>query len=509
MKNSTLLIAFLLLFSFYIKAQTPDWADEINRKLSFPDKEYLVGFASERNTNKDDQQILLSRLEGYAKGQLIEYVQVTVQSQTSSEATEVNNDIKKTFKSMYSATSKLELTGLKVEKSYDTKSKVGYVIAFAKKNELYNYYKGLIEGNLTKATQKIEEANNALNSKDVQHSLKACFEASNILPEVEQSQKILLAIKTESATDSDIQNERTGKLRTSIEAIVRQAQRNSGNTVDEASFFIARGLKLQTGSLDKSVLLSHFTYQDTKMGSELSRRLNQSLASKLVSEAGYRIETENPGGAKYYVLTGTFWKEENEIKLIGALKDISGKIVATAEAFVPLTWFQSSGVSYMPENFEEAYTKMRTFGRNELIKGDLNVEVWTNKGDDNLLYTDGEKLKFFVRANKECYLRFIYHLADGQSALLLDNYYIAENMVNKVVEIPFEFECSEPFGIETLQANAQTVEFQKLATTRNDGYDFIDDNLNEVLMNTRGFKKSASSQVQKAEKRLMFTTMQK
>ncbi len=96
---------------------------------------------------------------------------------------------------MYSASSKLELTGLKVEKSYDTKTKVGYVIAFAKKNELSNYYKGLIEGNLTKATQKIEEANNALNTKDVQHSLKACFEASNILPEVEQSQKILLAIK--------------------------------------------------------------------------------------------------------------------------------------------------------------------------------------------------------------------------------------------------------------------------------------------------------------------------
>lgn len=509
MKNSILLSAFLCIFSFAVKAQTPDWSDEAKRKLHYPDREYLVGFASEKNTSKEDQQTLLNRIEGYAKGQLIEYVQVTVQSESTSEVTDVNDNVQKKFRSIYSASSNLELTGLKVEKIYDAKTKTGYAIAYAKKSDLFGYYKGLIESGLTKTAQKIEEAKNALNGNDVQHSLKACLEASNILPEVEQSQKILLAIKAGNTTDADIQNERTAKQRTSIEDIVRQAQRSSGNTVDEASFFIARGLKLQTGSLNKPVLLSNFTYQDTKMGSELSRRLNQSLASKLVSEAGYSIETESSNGAKNYVLTGTFWKEEKEIKLIGTLKDISGKIIATAEAFVPLTWFQSSGVTYMPENFEEAYTKMRVFGRNEVIKGDLNVEIWTNKGDDNLLYTEGEKLKFFVRTNKECYLRFIYHLADGQSVLLLDNYYIAENMTNKVVELPYEFECSEPFGIETLQANAQTSEFTKLLTTKNDGYDFINENLNEVLLNTRGFKKTTTVEPQKAEKRLVFTTMKK
>jgi len=367
----------------------------------------------------------------------------------------------------------------------------------------------IIDAGLTKAAQKIEEAKSALNGNDAQHSLKACLEAGNILPEVEQAQRVLLAIKTGNATDGDVQNERTAKQRSSIEDLVRQAQRSTGNTVDEASFFIARGLKLQTGSIDKPILLSNFTYQDTKMGSELSRRLSQSLASKLVSEAGYSIQTETTADSKSYVLTGTFWKEDKEIKLIGTLKDLNGKIIATAEAFVPLTWFQTSGISYLPENFEQAYSKMRVFSMNEVLKGDLNMEIWTNKGDDNLLYTEGEKLKFYVRANKECYLRIVYHLADGQSVLMLDNYYIAENMTNKVVEIPFEFECAEPFGVETLQANAQTVEFQKLLTTRNDGYDFIDESLNDVLLNTRGFKKVVSKDVQKTEKRLIFTTMKK
>ena len=67
-------------------------------------------------------------------------------------------------------------------------------------------------------------------------------------------------------------------------------------------------------------------------------------------------------------------------------------------------------------------------------------------------------------------------------------------------QIPDEFECSSPFGVETLQANAQTVEFEKLQISRQDGYDFINDNIQEVLVKTRGFKKVASNDIQKAEK---------
>jgi len=509
MKFTSLFLAFLSLLSLRIAAQTPDWANDAKRKSLFPETEYLVGFASEKNVNKEEQQTLLNRVESYAKGQLVEYVQVKVQSEAVQEVTEKDDNIQKRYHSMYSASSNLELTGLKVDRLYDSKTKTGYALAFASKSDLFGYYKGLIESGLVNASQKLEEAKAALSGNDIQHALKACLEASNIIPEIEQAQKVLLAIKAGSIIETDIQNEKTLKLRSSIEGIVRLAQKSSGNTVDEASFFIARGLKLQTGTLSQPVILANFTYQDTKMASELSRRLNQSLASKLVSEVGYGIQTESLTGSKGYVLTGTFWKETNEVKLIATLKDLGGKIIATAEAFIPISWFEINQVNYMPENFEQAYSKMRVFSMNEVLKGDLNIEVWTNKGDDNLVYTESERLKFYVRANKECYLRFIYHLADGQSVLLLDNYYIAENMTNKVVEIPFEFECSEPYGVETLQANAQTVEFSKLITSRNDGYDFINENLNEVLINTRGVKRVKDNSYQRAEKRLTFTTMKK
>lgn len=502
-------LAALCILTVETFAQAPDWADASKRKLRYSEREYLIGFASEANKNKEDEQAFLSRIEGYAKGQLIEYIQVKVQSEAISEEKEENSKVQRTFKSMYSASSNLNVTGLKIEKVYDKKGKIGYAIAFAKRFDLMNYYKSLIDAALKNASQKIEEAKLALGRNDSQHALKACLEANNYMPEIEQSQKILLAIAQGSASESEVQVEMAAKIRTSAEEIIRQAQRSSGNTIDEASFFIVRGLKLTAEKIENPILLTNFTYQDTKMASELSRRLTQSLTSKLVSEGGYSIETESKTGASSYVLAGTFWNEADDIKVIATLKDLNGKVMATAEAFIPQNWLQKSNVAYLPENFEEAYSKMRVFNKNEIIKGDLNIEVWTNKGDDNLLYTEGEKLKFFVRSNKESYLRLIYHLADGQSVLLLDNYYIAANMVNKIVEIPDEFECSEPFGIETLQINAQTEEFTKLLTKNQDGYNFISNDLEDLLINTRGFKKVESKEIQRAEKRLIFTTLPK
>ena len=508
MKNSILLFVLIAIVTV-VNAQTPEWTEESKRKQLYPETDYLIGFASEKNVNKEDQQTLLNRLESYAKSQLVEYIQVKVRSEAVMELSEKNDDVQRNYRSMYSATSNLELTGLKVEKFYDQKTRTGYVIAYSRKNDLYKYYKGLIESGLTIAAQKLEEAKSALSVNDIKLSLKSCLEVISSYPSIEEAQKVLLAIKAGSLNENDLQYERSSKLKSSTEGIIRQAQRNAENTVDDACFFIAQGLKDQTGVLNKTLILSNFTYQDTKMASELSRRLSQSLASKLVSESGYKIQTESTNGNSSYVLTGTFWKESNEIKVIASLKDLSGKIVATSEAFIPLGWFDTNKVSYLPENFEQAYSKMRVFNMNEIVKGDLNIEVWTNKGDDNLLYIEGERLKFSVRANKECYLRFVYHTADGQSVLLLDNYYIAENMINKVIELPYEFECAEPFGVETLQVNAQTAEFTKLSIVKKDGFDFIDESLKDIVVTTRGFRKLNDANVVPAEKRLMFTTMKK
>ncbi len=495
----------LSLLSIVTVAQTPDWADAKTRKVRYSDTEFIVGFASESNSQKENPADLLARLESYAKGQLVEYIQVTVRSETELRVTETNSKFQQNYKSMNSSSSNLNLAGLKVETAYDQKAKVGFAIAYAKRSELLNYYKETIKSSLHSAEVKVKSAQQAMKSGNGEQALKLSLEAISMVNPVEQAQSVIFALRRGSATDDATQMARLNQTKSEIEDIMRQVQRSSGNTIDDISYFLARGLLLQTGKLTAPVSLSNFTYQDTKIGSELSNRLNQSLSSKLV-ENGFLV-TRTGSKTDGFILTGTYWKEPSDLKLLAMLKKTDGTLVASAEAFLPLSWVEGSRVKYLPENFEEAYSRMRVFNRDEVIKGDLNVEVWTNKGDDGLVFTEGEKLKFFVRANKECYIRMIYHLADNQSVLLMDSYYIPAHMANKVIELPDEFECAEPFGVETLQVNAQTQPFAPLKTRSQYGYQFIDESFNDIIMGTRGIKKSESTPIDKAEKRLIFSTM--
>ena len=240
------------------------------------------------------------------------------------------------------------------------------------------------------------------------------------------------------------------------------------------------------------------------------------LKQKLIYDAGYNISAEdgyNSGKdsitAGYYSLSGTYWEADSNLKIIAVLTDQEEvKSVASVEALLPVIWLRNNDISYKPENFDQAYSEMIKLSKDEITGGGMYIDIWTNKGKENLVYAKGEKLKLFVRANQKCYLRFIYHMADGSKILLLDNYYIGWDLANKTVEIPREFECTDPYGVETLQLVAQTDKFPPLNIKERYGFSFIVDDLDDILRNIRGFK-PVSDENLKAEKRLVFTTVEK
>jgi hypothetical protein len=141
-----------------------------------------------------------------------------------------------------------------------------------------------------------------------------------------------------------------------------------------------------------------------------------------------------------------------------------------------------------------------------MIDGGLSVELWTNKGNENLLFTENERMNIFVRVNMPCYLRFIYHLANGQRALLQNDYFIDESKVNFVVTMPDTFYCTPPFGAEVLQIIARTEKFDTIETETIDGYQILKEDLRKFIGTTRGFKKIKPTLMQR-EARLQITTV--
>jgi len=152
------------------------------------------------------------------------------------------------------------------------------------------------------------------------------------------------------------------------------------------------------------------------------------------------------------------------------------------------------------------------FAKNEVVYGDLNVEFWTNKGHKNLIFKDEENMKLFVRVNTPSYIRFIYHLANGMRTPLIENYFIDQSKVNKTVELPEEFVCAPPFGVEKLQVFASTENLPPFNTKQlmieGVQYEVLAEDLPEFLSNTRGMLKK-KGEVKNAERVLTITTVRK
>jgi hypothetical protein len=139
----------------------------------------------------------------------------------------------------------------------------------------------------------------------------------------------------------------------------------------------------------------------------------------------------------------------------------------------------------------------------------LKVDLWTNKGRDGLIFTEGDTIVVHVQANKPCYLRMVYHLADGRRILPTgEDSYRLQAGESSAAEMTWEFECSPPFGGEYLHVFARTGPFDPVQVSLEDGYWVLRDPTDAFVAATRGIKPLQSG-VMRAEASLLFTTMPK
>lgn len=505
MKQRFLLLA--LVISQLTFAQLPTWTNSNQRNMKYPKARFITGYAVYKNQDNLTQEVFLEKLKGYAQKDLVNGVRTTIETASVLNSQEVNGQMNELFMVSSVSTAGMSIAGIKFETHYEKKGKTGYAFAYANRQEVFSYYINLLKQDIAKVQQKYETAMGLKNQQSNQiKELNGCYP---IFRNIEESQSILFALKP-AITDEELKFEIVKEISREVESLKASLQNTEATNINEAASLLALALKDQVSEDLKTARLQNLSYQDTKMGSSFSRRFSSTLEQKLSSESGINIVANVSNNSQAQVnnlLTGTYWEEGENIRIIVVLKDIvANKTLASAEAKLSIAWLNNNGVNYKPENFQQAYSTMKAFKTNEVGGGGLSAEIWTNKGDENLIYQEGDLLKLFVRVNRESYIRVIYHMADGSRVLLVNNYYISSDKVNKVYELPFEFECAEPFGVETLQLNAQTKEFDALNVTEQYGYDFISDGLPQILVNTRGFKK-VTNDVLKAEKRVIITTM--
>ncbi len=520
-------IFILLTLSSLALAQKPDWVRNYGKSSTYPDQLYLLGFGMSKVSGENDRSQSLQRAVETAKGNLIQSIRVKLQSSVGSVTEERNQKVSSYFTSATQSTSSLEIQGLDVKSYYDDNEEMSYALAYVSRERLATTYQEKEKQLRIGIAQKMNAGKAAEERAMKTLALEEYLSCYLLFRQLEETRAILFSSKSAAAsvfeelegvvTKDDID---ISVVRNAVDKMLQRPLEH----VEDVAWHLVYCLKEQADIKDATVLVTPMTYGDTRMGSPFSRFFKVVLENKLnevakwtpvqqvaISQTSARDmtrEAAEASGAKY-VVRGTYWEQQGVIKFIVSLLRVSdSRLIGGAETVVRDSIVQKAGLDLKPQNFQAALGDQKQFDAGEVLGGGLSLEVWTNKGTDDLVFTKGERMQAYVRVNLPSYIRFIYHLADGKRALLLDNYYVDQSKVNMVYQIPEEFECDEPYGAEFLQAFARTEPFEPIATEEIGGYNILKDDLKGFLTMQRGMKKVKQGTLQ-AETRLVMTTMEK
>ncbi|MBN1407918.1 MAG: DUF4384 domain-containing protein [Calditrichaceae bacterium] len=470
----------------------------------YPSALYLVGEGYAENTsNPEDGTIAKER----AMSDLANQIQASVKSEFVSELTEASNSIVEYAESKVNVISDMKIEGVRWE-TFDQGEFIMAQAILSKDEAAELYYER------TKELQKQIDANmnrvtSLMGSGDNDRALMELFATSKLFNQLEQN--ILIYMILGGRNQKEL---KPTFSRSHLDDHIYKLTETDINSFDDAinglCFQISK--QIQPG---QKITVFPFDFQDTAFGSALSDYIRQQINFNLNKFIKFQQGKIEPGSEKREGLTiaGNYWLRASLMEIILLIYDESGSAIGSARVEFPISFAEKVGVAYKPQNFVDASAEDKLFSKSEVVYGDLNVDFWTNKGDQNIIFRGGEEMHLYVRLNTPAYLRFIYHLANGMRTPLYTSYYIDQSKVNKIVELPDVFECAPPFGVEKLQMFASTEELPdlnlKTVEIEGESYDVLADDLGEFLAKTRGFVKKKTGMVKKAERVLTITTVAK
>jgi hypothetical protein len=527
MKVSALSI-LLLFLPFSVSSQVPDWVQNRSKSHDYPEAVYLTGYGIFHIKQGDSKDTAMWRAADCAQRNLAEKLQLIIKTAVISEVGEVDKKYPEYFSGATRSASNLEISETNTEIHYDPDKNMWHAFAYIKWAKLDSIYSDKADSIRKEILTLLTIAKSHEESGNHTKALEEYLTGYPLSSKLSDYLAIIAASRSRTAdTFEELDNQVASveaditKVRGAVNRLVPRPIKN----IEDLAWHFAHCLSRQINAAGHTVLVTPFTNKNTGIGSPFSRNLKQALEKeldvlkwRLVKEmSNFQPKTSDierefatHSGAQF-VLTGTYWPLPNEVKFNASLRHVSdGDIVAGNEVFVSNSILRNIGFNLEPPNFAKAVQDQKTLRKDEEVDGGLRLQVITNKGLENLMFTKGERMRVFVRVNMPVYIRFIYHLADGTRTLLLDNHYMDQATVNQGwYGIPEEFECDAPFGVEFLQVFASTEKFSLVETVTMDGYDVLEEDLQDFLAKTRGMKRVKKSNGFFAESRIVITTVER
>jgi hypothetical protein len=518
-------IIIALLMSININAKVPDWVKNFDSSQKYPSKSYLTGFGVATGDIAEATVIA----QEIARGEISRTIVVSINSMLTAVKEEKNEQYSQEFSSITQSSSSLQdIKGLNIEKFVESEKNQStvYALAYVSRADLKKLYTKEKQDLIKQINTIITDAQSYENTSEVMDAVTKYLSLYPLYERLKEAETVLVVIGGSSIEDAfneldkEIGVSSNAPIMTQTEVAIKvdRLLSESINSLTDIARSVVLRLAKQISTPTEKMLIVPLTYQDTKMGSSFSRQFRAEIENQFIQIANWKIAEQlqsfNPKSSQIMrdmikdsganlIFSGTYWEQDNEVKLMVNIRDIdSGKVLAGTDLSFD-SGILPSNIELKPENYESALTAQGAFSQGEIVSSQLRVEAWTNKGNDNVMYSAGETMKLFVRVNREAYLRFLYVLADGRWTLLYDDYYIDRSKANQAVELPIEFECAPPFGAEMLVVIARTEKFNQTETIEEDGYYFINKeptlpqvkarSLASLIRNERGMKPKKQS----------------
>lgn len=208
----------LLLLATTIFAQTPSWLTDKNRAIDYPHEHYLVGFAI--NAGKNTPQFT-DALKASAKTELIEGIQVSVQSEKTHRKSEINGHFNEHYTAVASTFADAEINGLKIEYYYDNTEQTGYAFAYVHRQTLQEYYKAKIAFAIERIESMVEQAERLKTHSNKATAKRHYEEASLQFDELYLLQALLIAL---GGDDESVRTQKSLALKNEVAMGIIQLQ---------------------------------------------------------------------------------------------------------------------------------------------------------------------------------------------------------------------------------------------------------------------------------------------
>jgi TolB-like protein len=499
----------------------PDWVTTPGKSAKYPAEQFLTGYGTASTHEKDAAQIA----EANARAQLASTIVVNVRSQVVDKLEEQGKKASQYFSSVTQSSTSLQISGVKTE-TY-TKGRNVHALAYVNRSELVRIYTQKRTDLLAQINSIVESAAQDEKSARIESAAAKYLSLFPLYDELNEATCILLVADSKAAVDRALTADGV-PTKTEAANKIDQLLAQTIASVDDAARALSYQISKQVKNPIGKVIVAPLTYQDSRMTSSFARYFRQAVETQMQKYAVWDIaqqaktfvpksseimkELTLESGA-HHLVEGSYWEQGDKIKILGRLRDVtSGKVLAGGEVLMETKLLAERNLSPKPENFLSALAEQKEFARDEIVTADIQLDAWTNKGNENLVFSEGEIMKIFVRANRSCHVRILYTFADGTRTLLFNDHFIDEAKANQVVEIPAEFECAPPFGAELMMVCARTTPFPEIKTYERDDVLYLDEkDAGQAAAGVRGFKKKpvGDEAVQQTEKRLVITTLAK